>query len=67
VPKTVSVQDQPKGKAAQPQEWKAVVGKLPAGPVPKVAKPAPAAIASKNDKGGSSSTAAARKPLVSRN
>jgi hypothetical protein len=67
LPKTVSVQDRPKGKATQPQEWKAVVGKLPAGSVPKAAKPAPAGITSKNVKGGSTSTAAARKPLTSKN
>ena len=72
MPKVVTIQEQPKGKAAAPsQEWKANVGKLPAAP-PKTSKPAPApapnkTAASKNVKGGSDMLAAARKPLVSRN
>jgi len=74
VPKVVTIQEQPKGKAAAPaQEWKANVGKLPASSAPpKTSKPAPApapnkTAASKNVKGGSDTVAAARKPLVSRN
>jgi hypothetical protein len=70
VPKTVSIQELPKGKAVPPQEWKAVVGKLPAGSVPKANKAAPVAVAalvSKNGKGGSNAAAVARRPLVSRN
>jgi hypothetical protein len=70
VPKTVSLVEPPKSKSAKPQEWKAVVGKLPAGADPtKAAKIAPASntsAPSKNVKGGSTTTAA-RKPLVSRN
>jgi hypothetical protein len=74
VPKVVSIAEPPKSKSTKPQEWKAVVGKLP-GPEPavgsvpaKTAKAAPASsTAAKNVKGGSNSTAAARKPLVSRN
>ena len=71
VPKVVTIQEQQKGKAAAPpQEWKAVVGKLPATSVPpktSKAAPAPKTAAPKNVKGGSDSIAAARKPLVSRN
>jgi hypothetical protein len=69
VPKTVGIQEPSKAKAAPPQEWKAVVGKTPAAAAPKATKAAPATntnAASKNAKGGST-TAAARKPLTSRN
>jgi hypothetical protein len=70
-PKTVSMAEPPKSKSAKPQEWKAVVGKLPAGSDPvKAAKAAPVpstSAPSKNVKGGSNTTTAARKPLVSRN
>jgi hypothetical protein len=70
VPKAVSIQEPSKGKTMQPQEWKAVVGKMPAASAPKLTKAAPATNStaiSKNAKGGSSTTAVARKPLVSRN
>jgi hypothetical protein len=77
VPKAVSIAEQPKSKTSKPQEWKAVVGKLPSASVPETAAasvPAKTAKAplnsntiSKNAKGGSNTTAAARKPLVSRN